>query len=75
MGYNANVCYEKEYLKLNISFRIFQGGGVKAMYEKKATGWLKHADFIIIDIMCLELSFLLAFYIRQGGGNPFTSIE
>ena len=74
MGYNANVCYEKEYLKLNISFRIFQGGGVKAMYEKKATGWLKHVDFMSIDIVCLELSFLLAFYIRQGGGNPFTSI-
>ena len=44
------------------------------MYEKKATGWLKHVDFIIIDIMCLELSFLLAFYIRQGGENPLTSI-
>lgn len=36
MGYNANVCYEKEYLKLNISFRIFQGGGGKSDVRKES---------------------------------------
>ena len=41
------------------------------MYEKKATGWLKHLDFILIDIVCLELSFLLGYFIRQRDWDVF----
>lgn len=41
------------------------------MYEKSATGWLKHFDFMFLDIVCLELSFLLSFFIRVGFFNPF----
>lgn len=29
------------------------------MYKKKYSGWLKHADFLILDIIVLQLSFLL----------------
>lgn len=41
------------------------------MYRRAAKGWLKHLDFMVIDFLCLELSFLLAYNIRQGVGNPF----
>lgn len=41
------------------------------MYEKEATGWLKHLDFILIDIVCLELSFLLGYFIRQRNWDVF----
>lgn len=36
------------------------------MYKKKSQGWMKHLDFIIIDLVCLHLSFVLAYYIRHG---------
>lgn len=42
------------------------------MYRKATKGWLKHFDFMLIDFICLELSLMLAYNIRQGGGTPFT---
>lgn len=41
------------------------------MYRRATRGWLKHFDFMLIDFICLELSLLLAYNIRQGVGNPF----
>lgn len=35
------------------------------MYSKNASSWLKHLDFMIIDLIALELSFLMAYYIRH----------
>lgn len=37
------------------------------MYRRKVKGWLKHLDFIVLDILCLEISFILGYYIRHGG--------
>lgn len=42
------------------------------MYRKSASGWLKHLDFLIIDLMCLEVSFLCAYIIRHGSTNPYS---
>lgn len=36
------------------------------MYQKSSQGWLKHFDFMILDIVCLQISFWLAYAIRQG---------
>lgn len=36
------------------------------MYKKNKLSWAKHIDFIIIDFFVLEISFLLAFFIRHG---------
>ena len=33
------------------------------MYRKNANGWLKHIDFIILDMICLQISFVLAYLI------------
>ena len=41
------------------------------MYKKDTKKWLKHADFIIIDFVCLQLSMAVAYFIRFGFGNPY----
>ncbi|MDD3337945.1 MAG: sugar transferase [Lachnospiraceae bacterium] len=41
------------------------------MYRKTNSTWLKHIDFTIIDIICLEFSFVIAYMIRHGMISPF----
>ena len=41
------------------------------MYRKAGKGWSKHIDFMLIDMISLELSFFLAFMLRHGWlANP-----
>ncbi|MCI9336449.1 MAG: sugar transferase [Lachnospiraceae bacterium] len=44
------------------------------MYRKKAGGWLKHLDFILLDIICMQAAFLLAYAVRMGPSNPYRDI-
>ena len=39
------------------------------MYKKISKSWMKHLDFIILDSICLQLSFAIAYWIRHGWGN------
>ena len=42
------------------------------MYRRPLKGWIKHLDFIIIDLVCLQAAFVLAFWYRFGvGANPY----
>lgn len=41
------------------------------MYKRKPDGWLKHADFIILDFISMHLSFLIAYIFRQGLSLPY----
>lgn len=41
------------------------------MYEKKSHGWYKHKDFILLDLICLFLAFLLAHFIRVQLHQPY----
>lgn len=34
------------------------------MYKKESTGWIKHVDFIILDMICLQIAFVLAYALR-----------
>lgn len=43
------------------------------MYRKQRSGWLKHIDFILLDILCLQISFVLAYMIRHGINSPYSS--
>ena len=43
------------------------------MYQKGAKGWLKHFDFMLLDLIVLQLSFLAAFQIRHGMVNPYAN--
>ena len=36
------------------------------MYRKTPKGWLKHWDFILLELICLQVSFIIAYYIRHG---------
>ena len=42
------------------------------MYKKSPQGWLKHWDFILLDIICLQLAFVVAYFARQGFDNPYS---
>ena len=41
------------------------------MYRKDSEGWLKHADFIVLDMICLQLAFILAYAFRGYGFNVY----
>lgn len=41
------------------------------MYKKSAQGWIKHLDFIILDLICLHIAFILAYMMRHGMNNPY----
>ena len=36
------------------------------MYKKTEQGWLKHLDFILLDVLCAQLAFVLAHGFRHG---------
>ena len=44
------------------------------MYRKDNDGWLKHADFIILDMICLQIAYVLAFALSGYGFNPYRQI-
>lgn len=37
------------------------------MYRKKNSEWLKHLDFELLDIICMEIAFMLAYVLRHVG--------
>ncbi len=43
------------------------------MYKKTSKGWLKHVDFLILDLVCLQLSFYIAYCIRHGLQNMYAN--
>ncbi|MBP5288408.1 MAG: sugar transferase, partial [Clostridia bacterium] len=43
------------------------------MYRRQSGGWVKHYDFILIDLICLHLSFVLSYIVRHGWSNPYTN--
>lgn len=44
------------------------------MYRGTISGWIKHIDFMIWDVICLQISFFLAYIIRHGWQNPYQSL-
>ena len=43
------------------------------MYKKLSTGWLKHLDFMVLDIICLQLAFVMGYFLRHHSFNPYGS--
>lgn len=41
------------------------------MYKKTFNGWLKHLDFILIDFICVQIAYILAYFIRFHSVNPY----
>ena len=44
------------------------------MYRKDSEKWLKHLDFIILDMICLQMAFVLAYVIRRRGLNIYGDV-
>ena len=44
------------------------------MYKKPTVGWFKHFDFIVLDMLCLQLAFVLSYMISGNGTNPYSSL-
>ena len=42
------------------------------MYTKAKCGWVKNAQFLIVDIVCLEMAFVFAYILRFGFNIPDT---
>lgn len=43
------------------------------MYSKKTQGWLKHIDFILLDVLSLHMAFVIAYMTRHGFSSPYKS--
>ena len=41
------------------------------MKNRALSGFLKHLDFAILDFICLQVCFLVSYWLRFGFGNPF----
>ena len=35
------------------------------MYKRNAQGWSKHLDFMVLDIIVLQLAYIIAYFIRN----------
>lgn len=41
------------------------------MYKSESGSWLKHGDFIILDILCIQIALLVAYMFRNGFEFPW----
>lgn len=42
------------------------------MYRKKGRGWTKHIDFMLLDVLCMQIAFIISYIWRFGLDNPYT---
>lgn len=41
------------------------------MYGKKSNGWLKHIDFVIVDLIVMQITYLVSFLIRHASEQNY----
>jgi len=41
------------------------------MYRRDTKGWLKHFDFMVLDLLVLQVAFVLSYILRHGLQNPY----
>ena len=41
------------------------------MYRRDSKGWLKHFDFMVLDLMVLQIAFVLSYVLWHGWVNPY----
>ena len=44
------------------------------MYRKDYEGWIKHADFILLDLICLQIAFVLGYALSGHGWIPYQNL-
>lgn len=45
------------------------------MYRQRTSGWMKHWDFAILDLLALQIAFVVAYCVRHGLSNPYVRGE
>ena len=45
------------------------------MYKRSTQGWMKHLDFILLDVISLHLAYVLAYFLRYNTGSPYADQE
>lgn len=43
------------------------------MHEKQSKPWVKHFDFMVLDLLCMQLCFCLSYWMNSGWGNPYAT--
>lgn len=43
------------------------------MYKRSNEGWMKHFDFLILDVLAFQLAFIASYLLRFGIKSPFSS--
>lgn len=52
--------------------KIIRGKGcTRRMYRKNSNSWVKHWDFIILDLVALQLAYVSSFVLRMGMDNLY----
>ena len=41
------------------------------MYRKKGRSWTKHIDFMLLDVLCMQIAFIFSYIWHFGLGNPY----
>ncbi|MDO5131880.1 MAG: sugar transferase [Eubacteriales bacterium] len=41
------------------------------MYKKEKKGWLKHLDFMVLDLAVFQICYIAAYWILRGVSNPY----
>ncbi len=44
------------------------------MRKRVDQDWMRHWDFILLDFICLQLSFVLSYWMVLGFGNPYSDV-
>ena len=42
------------------------------MYRKNSSGWVKHVDFILLDLLCIQLAFYFFLCVSDGRMDPYS---
>lgn len=50
-----------------------RGAKNPGMNMNKTRSWLKHLDFILLDVFCLHMAFALAYMTRHGFSSPYAN--
>ena len=45
------------------------------MYKRSRQGWMKHIDFILWDVISLQIAYMLAWGIRSGNFFPYSTLS
>lgn len=41
------------------------------MYRRRGKSWIKHMDFMLLDMFCLQTAFVVSYVFRFGAENPY----